>query len=80
VSVLVSRSFWVDAAERAVKTAAQAALLVLGQDALGFDVMSADWSAVIGFAAGGALLSFLTSIVSAGQPGLSPASIARPNP
>jgi hypothetical protein len=58
----VSRDFWLDALERAVKTAAQAALLVLGADAL--DVMAADWAAAGSFAAGGAVLSGLTSLLS----------------
>jgi hypothetical protein len=75
--ILMSRRFWADAFERAVKTAAQAALLVFGQDALGFDAFSADWVSTAGFAVGGAVLSVLTSIVSAGRPGVSPASAMR---
>jgi hypothetical protein len=77
-SVLFTRNFWLDAAERAIKTAAQSALLVLGQDVLGFDVFSADWLNLAGFAAGGAMLSVLTSIASAGAPGISPASAVSP--
>ncbi len=48
--------------ERACKTAAQAALLVIGADQL--NVMTADWGTVAGFAAGGAVLSLLTSYAS----------------
>lgn len=72
---IFTRLFWRDAAERAGKTAAQAALLALGADKV-LDVMAADWSAVGSFALGGAALSLLTSIVSAPASGtISPASI-----
>lgn len=56
--------FWKATAERATKTAAQSAILVIGADQL--DVLSLDWLRLVGFAAGGALLSVLTSIASAG--------------
>ena len=55
-------SFWRDAVERAIKTAAQSAILVFGADQL--DVFAADWGDAFGFAAGGAVLSLLTSIAS----------------
>jgi hypothetical protein len=58
-----TRKFVTEAAERAVKSAAQAALLVLGADQL--NVINVAWSEVAGFSAGGAVLSVLTSIVSA---------------
>lgn len=64
MSDLFSPSFWRQALERAVKTGAQSAVLVIGQDALGFDVFSASWSDVFGFAVGGAALSVLTSLAS----------------
>ena len=54
--------FWKDATERAIKTAAQSALLIVGGDTL--DVFHADWKAIIGGAAGGAVLSVLSSLVS----------------
>lgn len=72
---LLTTAFWLDALERAVKTAAQSAMLVLGADKL--DVVSTEWttwSTVLGFAAGGALLSVLTSVASAPVAGVSPAS------
>ena len=50
--------------ERATKTAAQSALLVIGADQL--NALQADWSEVGSFAAGGFLLSVLTSIASTG--------------
>ena len=67
-------SFWKQAIERAVKTGAQAAVAAFAltdPNSVGFDVLAADWSAVGSFAAGGVILSVLTSIISAnlGQPG-----------
>ena len=56
--------FWKSAAERALKTAAQAALLVIGADQV--NALSADWTLVGGFALGGAALSVLTSVASSG--------------
>lgn len=53
--------FWKDAFERAVSTAAQAALLALGAEAL--NVLQADWVTVAGFALGGAVLSLLKSLI-----------------
>lgn len=54
--------FWKDAAERAVKTAAQSALafFVVGKTAFG----ELDWAAVGGAAAVGAVASLLSSIAS----------------
>lgn len=63
--------FWIAASERAIKTFAQAAILAI----LGSGMMSAsdpavnaftvDWLTVLGFGVGGAILSYLTSIISA---------------
>jgi hypothetical protein len=57
-------AFWTAAAERAAKTAAQAILLVIGQDALGFDLFNADLANVAGAALSGAIISVCSSIVS----------------
>jgi hypothetical protein len=53
-----------DATERALKSAAQATVLALGASQ-GFDLFSADWQNVAGIAAGAAVLSVLTSVISA---------------
>jgi hypothetical protein len=53
-----------DATERALKSAAQAIVLALGASQ-GFDLFSADWQNVAGIAAGAAVLSVLTSVISA---------------
>ena len=58
-----SKKFWRDAAERAVSTAAQSALLVIGADQI--DAINADWATVGGFALGGAVLSLLKAIAAA---------------
>ena len=52
--------FLVDLTERAVKTAAQTAVTVLGADKL--DVLHVDWETVLGLSGGAALLSVLTSL------------------
>ena len=58
--------------ERAVKTAAQSALLVLGADQI--DALAVSWADVAGFAAGGFVLSVLTSLATAGFGGDGPAA------
>lgn len=65
IRTLFTGSFWADAGERALKSAAQA---VLGTELVAdraFSVLHADASILIGAAGTGALLSILTSIVSA---------------
>ena len=54
--------FLADLIERAVKTAAQTAVTVLGADKL--DVLHVDWETVLGLSGGAALLSVLTSLAS----------------
>ncbi len=53
-----------DAIERALKSAAQAIVLALGASQ-GFNLFVADWQNVAGIAAGAAVLSVLTSVISA---------------
>lgn len=73
---LFTVAFWRDATERAIKTAAQSAILGLGLGE-GLNLFDVDPMLMLGFAGGGALLSLLTSIASApiGQKGS--ASLAR---
>lgn len=54
--------FITETLERAGKTAAQSALLVIGADQI--NILAADWGNVASFAAGGFVLSVLTSIAS----------------
>ena len=63
-------TFGVATLERAVKTAAQAAILVIGADQ--FNVFILDWVGLAGFAAGGFVLSVLTSVATAGIGGDGP--------
>jgi hypothetical protein len=58
--------------ERATKTAAQSALLVLGADQI--NAMNAQWADVGGFAAGGFVLSVLTSLATSGFGGNGPSA------
>lgn len=60
----MSRAYAYAVLERAVKSAAQAALLVLGADQI--DALSASWADVGGFALGGFVLSVLTSLATSG--------------
>lgn len=65
MSSLFTKVFWVDAADRAIKTAAQ---FVLGGLGLGevTNAFSVDWELGVGFAVSGLVLSLLTSVASAG--------------
>lgn len=65
VRALFTRAFWLDAAERAAKTAAQFAIGGLGLGEM-TSAWETDWLLGLGFAATGAVLSLLTSIASAG--------------
>lgn len=53
-----------DLLDRAVKTAAQAALITFGADQV--NLLEADWRAVLGMAAGGFVASALTTIAQRG--------------
>lgn len=59
------KRYYTELVDRAVKTAAQSAALVLGADVV--NALDADWRLVAGMAAGGAVLSVLTTL---GQRGL----------
>lgn len=59
---IFTTAFWSAAAERAIKTAAQTALVTIGADRL--DVLTADWGAIASMSAGGAVLSVLMSVAS----------------
>ena len=50
------------ALERALKTAAQSAILIIGADQ--FNALAFDWTNLAGFAAGGFVLSLLSSAAS----------------
>lgn len=60
---MITKTFLVDALERAIKTAAQTAVVAIGA-AAGFDLFTANWRSVGGAAAGGFILSVLTSLSS----------------
>ena len=61
---MFTKSFWKAAAERAIKTVAQALIAVIA--ATTFDWFTADWQAIAGTAATAGVLSLLSSIASAG--------------
>lgn len=71
MSIYASRTFWTEAFDRAIKTAAQAPLLAWSVGDIGANAFELDWGLGLGFAAGGAVLSLLTSVATAniGQSG-----------
>ena len=68
------RKFWIDTIERAVKTAAQAAIAVIGTSTLLGDI---DWAVILSTIGVAALLSLLTSIASNGITGNHSASLIK---
>ena len=58
----MTRTFWIDAAERAIKTFAQTLLAYFGADT--FDVLQADWPNALSIALGAVVLSLLMSLAS----------------
>lgn len=60
----MNKTYLRDLADRAVKTAAQSALLTLGADQV--NAFDADWRLVGGMALGGAVLSLLTNVAERG--------------
>lgn len=85
---MFTMEFWKAALERAIKTFAQVAILViLGGKMLAEDtpvnVFEVDWMTVLGFGLGGFILSLLFSIVSSfvgekGAPSLTKAEVLAP--
>lgn len=59
---LFTREFLEESIERALKTAAQSAVLVLGAEQM--DVLAVNWQEVLLLALGGFVLSIITSIAS----------------
>lgn len=62
MSIYVTRTFWTQAAERALKTTAQAAIGAIGATAL---VQELDWTIVGGTTVIATILSVLSSVASA---------------
>jgi hypothetical protein len=59
----VTKQFWIDASERAVKTFAQALLAVLTVQGVS-DLLSVDWGRALSVAGLATVISFLTSLLS----------------
>lgn len=57
--------FWKDAGERALKTAAQALLSLWLVGDVALNLLAVEWGSALGVAAGAAVVSLLTSVVSA---------------
>ena len=54
------KRYYTDMVDRAARTAAQVAVLMIGADAV--SVVDLDWLTIAGFAASGAVLSVLTTL------------------
>ena len=70
-----TKSFWIDAAERTIRTIAQSLLALMGTDALG--IVGLDWMQMGSVAIGAGLMSLLTSIVATGVGDKGPADLVR---
>ncbi|WP_347031714.1 holin [Brevibacterium paucivorans] len=78
-----SKAFWTATAERAIKTAAQSLITLIGTDAVG--ILAIDWAQILSVTATMTLLSVLTSVASGpiGEPGpgmMSGEAITQPAP
>lgn len=73
-------TFWLDAGERALKTAAQALLSLWLVGDVMFNLLDVSWGPALGVAAGAAVVSLLTSIVSAPVGDKGTASLVRSDP
>ncbi len=70
-------TFWKDAAERAISTAAQSAIAVLGADQLG--LVDVSWPAVASVAGMGAVLSVLKAVAASQTGDPTSASLVHPD-
>lgn len=61
------KDYYTELVDRAVKSAAQAAVLSVGVESAQADALAFDWKLMAGMAAGGAVLSLLTNL---GQRGI----------
>lgn len=64
--------YLIDLVDRAVRTAAQTAVAMIGADA--FDVLTADWQGIASVATGAAVVSALTTVAARGVLGRNAAS------
>jgi hypothetical protein len=60
---IMTKAFWTYSTERAIKTFAQAAIAYLGTGTVG--LLAVDYTGLFSIAGGAALLSILTSVVTA---------------
>lgn len=65
MSKFITTKFWADAAERAVSTAAQAAVATLGAGVFG--IVDVDWTNVASISGFAAVLSILKALAASGK-------------
>jgi hypothetical protein len=63
VETYLTAAFWKGALDRAIKSGAQALLLLWGADA-GVHILHVDWTAALEVGAGAVVISLLTSLLS----------------
>lgn len=74
---MLTKSFWKDALERAVKTAAQTAVALIGTGLVG--IIDVDWANIASVSGVAALVSVLTSVASGPVGDADTASLVRGN-
>lgn len=60
------RDYYTELADKAAKTAAQAAVLSVGVESAQVNALAVDWTLMLGMALGGAVLSVLTNVAQRG--------------
>ncbi|MFB6518566.1 holin [Streptomyces sp. NPDC056401] len=65
MSEYLTRTFWIDAMERAIKTVAQTVLSVWLIGDVVFNLLAVDWGQTLGVAMGAGAISILMSLASA---------------
>lgn len=76
---MLTKKFWLDTTERAVKTAAQTVLALWLVADLALNAWTIDWTNTAGVALAAAAASVLSSVASAGSGELGTASLAKLN-
>jgi hypothetical protein len=74
-TLMFTKSFWQDAGERAIRTAAQALLALWATDVSG--VLEVDWTQAFSVAAFAVIMSFLMSIAATNRGNLESASLRK---
>lgn len=72
---IFTKLFWLDAAERALKTVAQTLVTLWLTGQAVFNILAVDWQQALGVGLGAGVLSVLMSVASAAKAGTDTASL-----